>query len=81
MVVNDPGVVAADQCDVKLETSMGDIEIELYWKEAPLACENFAGLARRQFYDGVPFHRVCKEFVIQGDGFFSGDNRLNGNRW
>ena len=43
---------------VVLETSMGNISIELYWKEAPKTCKNFSELARRKYYDGVTFHRV-----------------------
>ncbi|CEP00779.1 Peptidyl-prolyl cis-trans isomerase [Plasmodiophora brassicae] len=66
--------------NVALETSMGDIEVELYWNEAPLACQNFYGLAKRQFYDNVPFHRICKEFVIQG-GDPTGTGRGGSSIW
>lgn len=51
---------------VVLETSMGDIVIELYWKHAPKTCRNFAELARRGYYDGTKFHRIIPDFMIQG---------------
>lgn len=45
---------------------MGDIIVELYWQHAPNTCRNFAELARRKYYDGVKFHRVIPNFMIQG---------------
>ncbi len=48
-----------------IKTSMGDIEVALYGKDAPNAVENFVTLARRGFYNGILFHRVAKNFVIQ----------------
>eukprot|EP00124_Ichthyophonus_hoferi_P001683 Ihof_evm2s95 gene=Ihof_evmTU2s95 len=50
---------------VVLDTSMGKIVCELYWNEAPRTCKNFAELARRKYYDGVKFHRIIKDFMIQ----------------
>jgi len=52
--------------NVLLETSVGPIEIQLYWQYAPRTCKNFYELARRGYYDGVIFHRVIKDFMIQG---------------
>jgi cyclophilin family peptidyl-prolyl cis-trans isomerase len=49
-----------------LDTSHGKIEIELYPQDAPVAVNNFVSLAREGFYDGTPFHRIVKGFVIQG---------------
>ncbi|VDD82592.1 unnamed protein product [Mesocestoides corti] len=46
--------------------SQGPIVIELYWKHAPRTCKNFAELAKRDYYNGVPFHRVIRDFMIQG---------------
>ena len=46
--------------------SQGLIEVELYWKHAPRTCKNFAELAKRGYYNGVPFHRVIRDFMIQG---------------
>lgn len=64
-----------------IETSMGTIEVELFADKAPVTVENFVGLAtgtkeftdlktgkktKRKFYDGLTFHRVIPEFMIQG---------------
>jgi cyclophilin family peptidyl-prolyl cis-trans isomerase len=49
-----------------LHTSEGAIELELYPNEAPKTVENFLKLARDGFYDGVIFHRVIPDFMIQG---------------
>ena len=51
---------------VVLETDGGDIELELYPDIAPLACENFIGLVEKGYYNGLTFHRVVKDFMIQG---------------
>ncbi|KDQ19055.1 hypothetical protein BOTBODRAFT_126914 [Botryobasidium botryosum FD-172 SS1] len=50
---------------VVLETTVGEIEIELWSKEAPKACRNFLALAMEGYYDGVIFHRVVPGFLIQ----------------
>ena len=49
-----------------LHTSEGAIELELYPNEAPKTVENFRKLAREGFYEGVIFHRVIPDFMIQG---------------
>ena len=49
-----------------LETNHGPIEVELYPNEAPKTVENFVKLARDGFYDGLIFHRVIPDFMIQG---------------
>ncbi|KAF8621521.1 hypothetical protein AX15_007750 [Amanita polypyramis BW_CC] len=68
---------------VILETSLGNIQLELYWNHAPKAslsltfslslilkpdqsCKNFAELTKRGYYNGVMFHRVIADFMIQG---------------
>lgn len=51
---------------VSMETNRGDIELELYPEHAPKTVNNFVFLAQEGFYDGVPFHRVIPDFVIQG---------------
>lgn len=48
-----------------LKTNYGDIVVQLFPKDAPLAVNNFVFLAREGFYDGVKFHRVIKDFMIQ----------------
>ena len=55
------------------ETTAGDIYAVLYPDEAPMAVENFIGLANDGYYDGLPFHRVVYGFVAQsGDGSGTG---------
>jgi peptidyl-prolyl cis-trans isomerase B (cyclophilin B) len=51
---------------VKLQTSKGDINLELFPKEAPGTVANFVKLSKEGFYDGLAFHRVIPSFVIQG---------------
>ena len=49
-----------------IETNKGTIKFELYEDLAPITTGNFIGLAESNFYDGLPFHRVEPDFVIQG---------------
>lgn len=51
---------------VLLVTSVGDIDVELWSKEAPKACRNFVQLCMEGYYDGTIFHRVVKDFIVQG---------------
>ncbi len=51
---------------VKIATNRGDIELELYPQHAPITVNNFVFLTQAGFYDGVTFHRVIEDFVIQG---------------
>jgi len=51
---------------VTLETTMGEITVELYWTHAPNTCRNFAELAKRGYYNNTPFHRIIPDFMIQG---------------
>jgi peptidyl-prolyl cis-trans isomerase B (cyclophilin B) len=48
------------------DTSKGKIIVDLFAKEAPNTVNNFVFLAREKFYDGTQFHRVIKDFMIQG---------------
>ncbi|KAL3677877.1 hypothetical protein R1sor_020833 [Riccia sorocarpa] len=50
---------------VCLNTTMGDIVVELYVKHAPKTCRNFMELSRRGYYENVRFHRVIKDFMAQ----------------
>ncbi len=54
---------------VVLETSKGNIEIELYPDKAPITVQNFLYYVDNKFYDGLIFHRVIADFMIQGGGF------------
>eukprot|EP01116_Phalansterium_solitarium_P005450 TRINITY_DN1709_c0_g3_i1.p1 TRINITY_DN1709_c0_g3~~TRINITY_DN1709_c0_g3_i1.p1 ORF type:complete len:159 (-),score=57.27 TRINITY_DN1709_c0_g3_i1:131-607(-) len=54
------------QEQVSIDTSMGTITFELYYNEAPKTVKNFVELAKRGYYDGVIFHRVISDFMIQG---------------
>jgi cyclophilin family peptidyl-prolyl cis-trans isomerase len=63
------GVLFAGQpTQVKLETSYGDITVELDSAKAPKTVANFLGYVNDKFYDGTIFHRVIKGFMVQGGG-------------
>jgi peptidyl-prolyl cis-trans isomerase B (cyclophilin B) len=47
-------------------TSRGEIVVELHAKDKPMTVNNFVFLAKDKFYDGISFHRVIKDFMIQG---------------
>lgn len=64
---------AKEDFNVVLETTQGDLEIQLYPSVAPLAVANFVGHIEEDYYDGLTFHRVIDGFMIQG-----GDPRGNG---
>ena len=51
---------------VVLDTNLGKIEIKLYPKVAPLAVENFTTHVKNGYYNGLTFHRIIKDFMIQG---------------
>src|SRR5690554_1315877 len=54
---------------VKLQTSMGDMVIQLDAEKAPKTVDNFLTYVKEGFYDGTIFHRVIGNFMIQGGGF------------
>lgn len=58
--------MAADEPTVVLETNQGNIVIKLFSKIAPKAVENFTSLVEKGYYNGIIFHRVIKDFMIQG---------------
>jgi len=49
-----------------IKTNFGDIKVQLFPEQAPKSVENFVGLAKKGYYDGIIFHRVIPEFMIQG---------------
>ncbi|RNB88254.1 peptidylprolyl isomerase [Brevibacillus nitrificans] len=75
----------------KVSTSMGDFTIDLFAKDAPIAVNNFVFLAKDKFYDGVTFHRIIKDFMIQtgdplgtgigGPGYTFEDELNNGHKY
>ena len=60
---------SADNPVVVLETSKGNIEVEVDAKNAPISAKNFLRYVDDKYYDGTVFHRVIKGFMIQGGGF------------
>ncbi|HAO55707.1 MAG TPA: peptidylprolyl isomerase, partial [Gammaproteobacteria bacterium] len=51
---------------ITILTSKGNIHLRLFPKEAPVTCANFLNLAQRGYYDGLQFHRVIPDFMVQG---------------
>jgi cyclophilin family peptidyl-prolyl cis-trans isomerase len=54
---------------VVIETSLGNIDVELNAEKAPETVKNFLSYVKDKFYDGTVFHRVWDGFMIQGGGF------------
>jgi len=70
-VDNNPPPPSTNRIAV-IETSMGTIRVELYENKMPRTTRNFINLAESGFYDGLIFHRVIDDFMIQGGGFKPG---------
>lgn len=51
---------------VLLVTTVGDIEVELWSRECPKACRNFVQLCMEKYYNKTKFHRVVRDFIVQG---------------
>ncbi|KAK1607080.1 hypothetical protein QYE76_030753 [Lolium multiflorum] len=60
------GVADGGTPEVTLQTSMGEFTVEMYHKHAPKTCRNFIELSRRGNYNNVIFHRIIKDFIVQG---------------
>jgi cyclophilin family peptidyl-prolyl cis-trans isomerase len=58
-----------ENSNVLIKTTLGDIELELFYEKAPVSVENFLSYVRSGFYNGLVFHRVIPGFMIQGGGF------------
>jgi peptidyl-prolyl cis-trans isomerase A (cyclophilin A) len=65
---------------VKLETTLGDIILELDGEKAPISTDNFMMYVNDKFYDGLIFHRVIPTFMIQGGGFTPEIDKKNATR-
>ncbi|OGZ08717.1 MAG: hypothetical protein A2942_04540 [Candidatus Lloydbacteria bacterium RIFCSPLOWO2_01_FULL_50_20] len=74
------GSAAAAPSEAVLKTSKGDITLRFASSDAPKTVENFVKLARSGFYDGVKFHRVIKDFMIQAGDPLSKNDAL-ADRW
>lgn len=57
-----------EQTKIRIETTKGDIVVELNEQKAPVSCKNFIQYVDEKYYDGLIFHRVIKDFMIQGGG-------------
>lgn len=64
---------------ILLKTNFGDIKIELNHEKAPKTAANFENYVKEGFYDGVIFHRVIDNFMIQGGGFEPGMTQKSTN--
>ena len=60
---------------VEMKTNLGSLQIELNEDKAPVTVKNFLTYVDRKYYDGTIFHRVIKNFMIQGGGFDSNEQR------
>ena len=65
-VLEKEGKMADSQLKATIKTNKGDIRLNLFPNEAPLTVLNFVNLAKRGYYDGLTFHRVIPDFMIQG---------------
>ena len=66
LFAKEQGATMAKQPIIVMETTQGTIEIALKPDIAPKACENILKLAEKGYYNGVTFHRIIKQFMIQG---------------
>ncbi len=60
---------------VEIQTNLGNVQIELDSDKAPLTVKNFLEYVDQGFYDGTVFHRVIKNFMIQGGGYDKNEKR------
>jgi cyclophilin family peptidyl-prolyl cis-trans isomerase len=64
-IVEEPVKKDTQMIKIKIETTKGDVYVDLYPQEAPKTVENFVKLANNGFYDGIIFHRVIPGFMVQ----------------
>lgn len=72
MALSMVAVASAESPRVALETTKGTIVLELYQDKAPTTVRSFLENVRTGYYDGTIFHRVIKDFMVQGGGFTAG---------
>lgn len=80
MTFNQTALPQKGEQVVKITTTKGDIWIRLFPEFAPKTVENFVGLAKKGYYDGIIFHRVIPDFMIQG-GDPTGTGRGGESLW
>jgi cyclophilin family peptidyl-prolyl cis-trans isomerase len=80
LAVGTSGQTPAANPVVVIETSMGDITVELDKAKAPVSVENFLGYVKDGYYTGTIFHRVIKGFMIQGGGLTADMQRKAGTK-
>lgn len=68
---------AQEQPPIIIETTLGKITVQLFDDKAPISCDNIRQYVREGFYDGLLFHRVIADFMIQGGGFGPGLSKKN----
>ena len=68
ITMNVPNTASQDNPVVVMETSLGNITIELFQDKAPISVENFLAYVNNSYYNGTVFHRVIEKFMIQGGG-------------
>ena len=78
-VKNTPSVPVEDGETAVLETNFGTMKVEFLTEKAPNHCANFKRLANAGFYDGTQFHRVIKDFMIQGGDILTRDANPGNN--
>lgn len=72
LMIGVAGSAKAENPVVQIETSLGNIKVELFQDKAPITVKNFLGYVEDKHYDGTIFHRVIPTFMIQGGGFKPG---------
>lgn len=77
VVTSESVAKVAKNSKVLLTTNMGEILLELYPNEAPLTVDNFLTYVEKKYYDGLIFHRVIRNFMIQTGGFNEDISRMN----
>lgn len=79
LVIGGYAIMNQKNKQVVIETSKGDIVIELYLDKAPISVENFLSYVKSGGYDNTVFHRVISGFMIQGGGFTQDGNKKDTN--
>lgn len=68
-------VILKENVQILLETTLGNLTVELYADKTPVTASNFAALVRDGKYDGVAFHRIMTDFMVQGGDYTMGNGR------